>query len=67
LVVLAVSGLVPRAMLSVALLYPLHLLWTLQTLRSGLTFENIRRLQGRYRTLYAIVGLIMLAALLSGR
>jgi 4-hydroxybenzoate polyprenyltransferase len=67
LVMLSVNGVVPRAVLSVALLYPLHLWWTLQILRTGLTFENIRRLQGRYRSLYAIVGLIMIAASLSSR
>ena len=42
----------------------LHLWWALQTLRAGLTFENIRQLQVRYRALYAIIGLLMVAAMI---
>jgi 4-hydroxybenzoate polyprenyltransferase len=64
LVVLAFHGVVPRALLLVAALYPMHLYWSLRALRAGLTFESIRRLQVRYRALYAVLGLIMAAALL---
>jgi len=64
LVVLAARAIVPRALVAMAILYPLHLYWSLATLRSGLTFESIRRLQTRYRALYTIIGFAMLAALL---
>ena len=64
LAVLAARAIVPRALVALAILYPLHLYWSLATLRSGLTFETIRRLQARYRALYTIIGIAMLAALL---
>lgn len=64
LVALAAGAIVPRALAALAVLYPLHLYWSLATLHAGLTFESIRRLQARYRALYAIIGMAMLAALL---
>lgn len=64
LFVLAQRGIVPRILVVAAGFYPLHLWWTLQTVFAGLTFENIRWLQVRYRVLYAIIGLIMIAPLL---
>jgi 4-hydroxybenzoate polyprenyltransferase len=62
LVVLASLGVVPRILLAAAALYPLHLWWTVQTSRAGLTFESLRRLQVRYRVIYAIIGLLMVLA-----
>ncbi|HEY6359255.1 MAG TPA: UbiA family prenyltransferase [Vicinamibacterales bacterium] len=67
LVALAVRGTVPRVLVVVAALYPLHLYWSFQALRAGLTFENVRRLQLRYRAIYAIVGVTMLVAVVLGR
>jgi 4-hydroxybenzoate polyprenyltransferase len=67
LLVLAVRGAVPRVLVLIAALYPLHLYWSFQTLRAGLTFESIRRLQVRYRRLYAAVGVIMLVSELLAR
>ena len=67
LVALAVRGAVPRALAVLGALYPLHLYWSLQTLGAGLTFESVRRLQTRYRGLFAIVGAAMLLALLLAR
>jgi 4-hydroxybenzoate polyprenyltransferase len=64
LVVLAARGTVPRAMALVAALYVVHLYWSLRTLRAGLTFESILRLQLRYRALYAIIGLMMVLTVL---
>jgi len=64
LAVLAARAIVPRALVSLAILYPLHLYWSLAALRSGLTFDSIRSLQARYRALYTIIGIAMLAALL---
>jgi 4-hydroxybenzoate polyprenyltransferase len=64
LVVLAARGTVPRALVLVAALYTVHLYWSLRTLRAGLNFESIRRLQVRYRALYAIIGLMMVVTVL---
>jgi 4-hydroxybenzoate polyprenyltransferase len=63
LVTLALCGVTPRVLVLVAPFFLWHLAWSLQTLRAGLTFENIRRLRRRYRELYVVVGLLMLAAL----
>src|SRR5713101_6809280 len=63
LATMAGRGIVPRALLLIAGLYPLHLYWSLQTFASGLTFEAIRRLQTRYRALYAVIGLVMMLGL----
>ena len=65
LVVLAARGIVPGPLMLVGAFYPLHLYWSLRTLRDGLTFESIRRLQVRYRALYAAIGLMMLVTVLS--
>ena len=64
LVVLAVRGTVPRALVLVAAFYPLHLYWSLRTLRAGLTFESIRQLQLRYRAIYAAMGLMIVVTVL---
>jgi len=66
LAALAFQGVVPRALAALAVLYPLHLYWSLRTAGDGLTFESVRRLQARYRALYAIIGAAMLVALLLG-
>jgi len=44
-------------------LYPVQMFWSARTLRNGLTSEQIRALQGRYRGLYALIGLAMLTTL----
>jgi 4-hydroxybenzoate polyprenyltransferase len=64
LVWLAYGNLVPALLgvLPVAL-YPIHLAWSLRTLRNGLDFERVSRLQRVYRLLYGLIGLGMLAAL----
>jgi 4-hydroxybenzoate polyprenyltransferase len=67
LLVLAARGVVPRTLLLAAGLYPLHLYWSLQAKAAGLTHDGIRRLQARYRVLYAVLGMVMAAALLFGR
>lgn len=63
LLLLALQGILPRPLALLAALYPLHLYWSLKALSEGLTYESIRRLQTRYRVLYAIVGLVMVAVL----
>jgi 4-hydroxybenzoate polyprenyltransferase len=61
---LALRGILPRALAAVVVLYPIQLYWSLTTLRDGLTYASVSRLQTRYRALYAIIGLVMFAALL---
>ena len=63
LLFLALQGTLPRALAAIVLLYPIHLRWSLQTLSEGLTTPSICRLQARYRALYGIVGVAMVAAL----
>jgi 4-hydroxybenzoate polyprenyltransferase len=63
LVFLALQGTFPRALAVLVVLYPLHLHWSLQALAEGLTHASICRLQARYRALYAIIGLAVVAAL----
>jgi 4-hydroxybenzoate polyprenyltransferase len=63
LFLLALRGILPHPLAALAALYPIHLGWSLATLAAGLTYESVRRLQARYRALYAIIGLAMAAAL----
>jgi 4-hydroxybenzoate polyprenyltransferase len=63
LLLLALQGILPHPLAALIALYPVHLRWSLKTLAEGLTYASIRRLQARYRALYAIIGLAMVAAL----
>jgi 4-hydroxybenzoate polyprenyltransferase len=63
LFVLAVEGILPRPLATLVALYPLQLFWSSATLREGLTFASVSRLQTRYRVLYAVIGVAMLTAL----
>ncbi|HYC60710.1 MAG TPA: UbiA family prenyltransferase [Thermoanaerobaculia bacterium] len=63
LVVLSVKGILPRPLAALVVLFPLQLHWSLQTLREGLTYASVCRLQTRYRVLYAVIGMAMVAAL----
>lgn len=61
---LAYAGIAPRVLEVLPLvLYPVHLFWSLSTLRGGLTFARVSRFQSRYRMLYALIGLSMVATL----
>jgi 4-hydroxybenzoate polyprenyltransferase len=62
LVWLAARGVVPHPIAWVAVLYPLHLYWTLRTLRADLSFASIGALQMRYRALYLVIGASIVAA-----
>jgi 4-hydroxybenzoate polyprenyltransferase len=62
LLLLALRGVLPRSLAAVAVLYPIHLFWSLRTLAEGFTYASVRRLQTRYRALYALVGLAMVVA-----
>jgi len=61
--VLALQGILPRPLAALVALFPIQLHWSIETLSEGLTYASVRRLQARYRALYAIVGLAMLVAL----
>ena len=63
LLLLALQGTVPRPLAALAVLYPVHLRWSLKALAEGLTYASVCRLQARYRALYAVVGLAMVVAL----
>jgi 4-hydroxybenzoate polyprenyltransferase len=63
---LALLGILPRPLAALIVLYPLHLSWSVRTWSRGLTHANICRLQARYRALYAVIGLAMVAALWGG-
>jgi len=60
---LALSGTIPRVLAGLVLFYPLHLRWSLDARGDGFSYLSIRRLQARYRVLYAAAGLAMVAAL----
>lgn len=60
---LALEGIVPRALAALVVLYPIQLHWSLKTLGEGLTFAGVSRLQARYRALYAVIGLAIVAGL----
>lgn len=60
---LALEGILPRPLAALVALYPIQLHRSRETLREGLTYASVSRLQTRYRALYAVIGLAMVAAL----
>jgi 4-hydroxybenzoate polyprenyltransferase len=58
------AGMAPPALLGVAGLYPVHVLLFWRAHREGLTFAPVSRYRRRYRLLYAVIGGLMVAALL---
>jgi len=65
LTVLALRGTAPHLLAVIPVIVPLHVYWSASAIRSGLTFETVRRVQTGYRYLYAAVGLLMVAGLLA--
>jgi 4-hydroxybenzoate polyprenyltransferase len=61
---LACSDIVPARLgvLPIAL-YPIHVFWSVTTMRAGLSFANVSRFQNRYRLLYTVIGAAMVATL----
>jgi 4-hydroxybenzoate polyprenyltransferase len=60
--VLAVSaalGILPGLLLGSALVWTVHVAWSLQALQRGLGFETALWMQRRYRLLFALIGLAM--------
>ncbi|HEX9986047.1 MAG TPA: UbiA family prenyltransferase [Thermoanaerobaculia bacterium] len=60
---LALQGILPRSLVVLVALFALQLHWSVQTLREGLTYSSVSRLQTRYRVLYAVIGAAMVAGL----
>jgi 4-hydroxybenzoate polyprenyltransferase len=63
LFLLALIGLLPRPLAAIVFLYAIQLFWSSETLREGLTYATVSRLQARYRALYVIIGVAMVVAL----
>jgi len=61
LILLAARGILPRLLLWIPLVWLLHVTWSLQALRRGLGFDTALWMQRRYRWLFALVGIVMLA------
>jgi 4-hydroxybenzoate polyprenyltransferase len=59
LVALALFGLLPRLLLFVVVLYPVHLHASLRAVRTDLSFEGLLQYQKCYRVLYALIGLML--------
>jgi 4-hydroxybenzoate polyprenyltransferase len=64
LLVLARRGLLPPILAALTALFPLQLYWSLEALREKLTYASVSRLQTRYRALYAVIGVVMVGAVL---
>lgn len=64
LVFLALRDVVPRPLAVLAFMIPLHVYWSLEAIRSSLTFASVQRLRLRYRMLYAGAGLWIVTAVL---
>jgi 4-hydroxybenzoate polyprenyltransferase len=58
---LAALGILPKLLIWTIILWPLHFAWSLRALRRGLGFETALWMQRRYRFLFALIGLAMLA------
>lgn len=58
---LAACGILPKLLLCSPVAWLLHLAWSLRALRRGLDFDTAVWMQRRYRWLFALVGLVMLA------
>jgi 4-hydroxybenzoate polyprenyltransferase len=59
LAVSAALGILSRLFLWSALVWTLHVVWSLRALQSGLGFETTLWMQRRYRLLFALIGIAM--------
>jgi len=60
LISLSALNVLPRLVLWSSIVWLLHLVWTLQALRHGLSFDTAVWMQKRYRWLFAIVAIMIL-------
>jgi 4-hydroxybenzoate polyprenyltransferase len=59
---LAAVALVPPVLVAVLCFSPLHFHWARRALADGLSYDSLALLRRRYRRLYAVLGLLILAA-----
>ena len=59
---MALRGWLPLPLAGLIALCPMQLFWSLQALREGLAHESVCRLQARYRAIYAVIGVVLLAS-----
>ena len=62
LIALASLGMLPKLLLLSPAAWLLHVAWARQALHRGLSFESAQWMQRRYRWLFALIGLAILAA-----
>ena len=67
LAVLASRAVVPRGLAVVVVFYAWYIYGSLGAVHAGLSFESVRQLQVRYRALYAVVGVLMIATVFLSR
>ena len=60
LTISAACGILPKLLVASALVWMLHVAWSIQALRRGLGFETALWMQRRYRLLFALIGLVVL-------
>lgn len=63
LLILAFEGIVARPLAALVVLYLLQVHWSMETMREGLSYASVSRLRTRYRVLYAVIGVALVAAL----
>lgn len=61
--VLALERVVPRPLVAIVALFLIQIFWSFETMRDGLTYASVSRLQSRYRVLYAFIGACIVIAL----
>ncbi|HJU38959.1 MAG TPA: UbiA family prenyltransferase [Tahibacter sp.] len=61
LTALAAYGILPRWLLWSPVAWLVHVAWAMQALRRGLDFDTAEWMQRRYRWLFALIGIVMLA------
>lgn len=64
LIALALSGQLPRLLVSTVVLYPVHLYASWRTMRAGLSVESLLTYQKCYRVLYALIGAMLVGSVL---
>lgn len=61
--VLALERMVPLPLVATVALFFIQIFWSFETMRDGLTYASVSRLQSRYRILYAFIGACIIIAL----
>jgi 4-hydroxybenzoate polyprenyltransferase len=64
---LALDRMIPRPLAVAVVLFLFQIYWSFETMRDGLTYANVSRLQSRYRMLYGFIGACIFVALVIAR